>query len=66
MSANSKYLDLEGLEELINFIGEYLAAKVDKEDSKVLSSNDFTDTLKYKLENLQPITREEIKNLFSN
>lgn len=46
----SKYLDLNGLDELAALIGEYLAVKVDKVNGKGLSANDFTDALKEKLE----------------
>ncbi len=51
MSEN-KYLDLKGLDELAALIGEYLSVKVDKVSGKALSTNDFTNELKAKLESI--------------
>lgn len=41
-----------------------LSGKVDKEKGKCLSSNDYTDEEKIKLNNIQSISENEIDNLF--
>ena len=50
--AKLEFADLEGLNVLVNHLKGELAGKVDKETGKGLSSNDFTDTLKNKLEGI--------------
>lgn len=47
-----KYLDDAGVQRLVIKILELLESKVDKENGKGLSTEDFTSTLKDKLENL--------------
>ena len=50
--AETKYLNNEGLRYLWVKLKELFGNKVDKEDGKGLSSNDFTDQLRRKLENI--------------
>lgn len=66
----SSVLDfIKGFEEgqtlkgIIDGIKTTLNDKVDKAEGKGLSTNDFTDELKNKLENLNPFTKEEIKEI---
>ena len=53
MNNNLKYTDDNGLLYLINKIKTYLATKVDKENGKGLSSNDYTTQEKIKLATLE-------------
>ena len=48
----SKFLDLTGLAALVENIDNELATKVDKESGKSLSTNDFTNEYKTKLEGI--------------
>ena len=62
----SFFLDLEGLERLWSQILLKLGGKVDKVDGKELSTNDFTNEYKNKLDNIdetasvEEITDDEI------
>ena len=54
-----------------NITGEFwgkvksaLGGKVDKQKGKTLSTNDYTEEDKQKVENLKPISKEEIESLF--
>ncbi len=49
----AKYLDLNGLQSYHNGVKGLLANKVDKVSGKVLSTNDFTTTLKNKLDGIE-------------
>lgn len=53
MPGKSKFLSQDGLSYLWNTIKERLLLKVDKEDGKALSTNDYTDGEKQKLSGIQ-------------
>lgn len=61
-----KYLDETGLSHLISRIKEWLNKKVDAETGKGLSANDFTNTLKTKLDGIESgATKVTIDNAMS-
>ena len=60
---NEKIAEVEALKIDIGDYKEALDKKVDKEQGKELSTNDFTDILKEKLENLENYNDTEIRNL---
>lgn len=61
-----KYLDETGLAYLIDRIKDWLDTKVDTETGKGLSANDFTDTLKTKLDGIESgATRVTVDNAMS-
>ena len=49
----NKYLNFDGLSHLIDKLKASIAKKVDKEEGKTLSSNDYTDTEKTKLAGIE-------------
>lgn len=49
----NKYLNFDGLSHLIDKLKASIAKKVDKEEGKMLSSNDYTDTEKTKLAGIE-------------
>lgn len=51
-----------GLQDLLNQINQKLSTKVNKIDGKDLSTNDFTDVLKEKLENLDDLKIYNLSN----
>ena len=55
----------DGIETLTAGLNSLATSKVDKVEGKQLSTNDYTDADKEKLEKLQLLTEEEIENLYS-
>ena len=57
------HVTLEQVDKISDAIADKIFTKVDKEDGKGLSANDFTDALKTKLEDLGNATEEDITKI---
>ena len=59
-----KIIDANNLPYMISKIKEVTDTKVDKVDGKGLSTNDYTDEEKEKLNSIETITLDELEELF--
>ena len=60
-----KMIDASNLPYMIRKIKEVTDTKVDKVDGKGLSTNDYTDEEKEKLNNISTVTISELNDLFN-